>query len=269
MLTARTLAEAQIYFGLMRVTGPGTPDLSESTLAGTTRVEGEQAWTLTYDMGVEGRIQVQVLYGTEDVARRIGVIFGLGVSPLVDAGQWTMIAGVFARRAIDRDFSLAGGVGTARERERVELDWEYAAEAQGEAVKFLADGADALPREAFWSELGERALAEHPEIFTPAEAGGRLRVLQRHARRLPDDARAPPAGRRLSATALPRGSRPRGSPGRPPNTPRGSCVGPGTEGSPPYQRATATDHALGNARRTHRWRPYPRGRDPRTTARAR
>jgi hypothetical protein len=166
MLTARTLAEAHIYFALMRVTGPGTPDLSESTLAGTTRVEGEQAWTLTYDTEVEGRIQVQVPYGTEDVARRTGVIFGLGVSPLVDAGQWTMIAGVYARRAFDRDFSLADGVGTARERELVELDWEYAAEAQGEAVKFLPDGADAPPREAFWSELGERALAENPESST-------------------------------------------------------------------------------------------------------
>jgi len=166
MLTARTLAEAQTYFALMRVTGTGAPDLSESTLAGTTRVEGEQAWTLTYGTEAEGQLQVEVPYGSEDVARRTGVVFGLGVSPLVDAGQWTMIAGVYARRAFDRDFSLADGVGTAHERELVELDWEYAAEAQGEAVKFLPDGADALPGEAFWSDLGERLLAEHPENFT-------------------------------------------------------------------------------------------------------
>lgn len=166
MLTARTLAEAQTYFALMRVTGTGTPDLSESTLAGTTRVEGEQAWTLTYGTEAEGQLQVEVPYGSEDVARRSGVVFGLGVSPLVDAAQWTMIAGVYARRAFDRDFSLADGVGTAREREQVELDWEYAAEAQGEAVKFLPEGAEALPPQAFWSDLGERALAETPENFT-------------------------------------------------------------------------------------------------------
>jgi hypothetical protein len=170
MLTARTLAEAQVYFALMRVTGPDARDLSseppDSTLAGTTRVEGEQAWMLTYGTEEEGQIQVAVPYASEDVARRFGSIFGLGVSPLVDAGQWTMVAGVYARRAFDRDFSLTDGKGTPEERRMVELDWEYAAEAQGEAVKFLPEGADALPREAFWSELGERALAGHPESFT-------------------------------------------------------------------------------------------------------
>lgn len=173
MLTARTLSEAQVYFALMRVTVsdlPDAPDLSaeppDSTLAGTTRTEGDQAWTLSYGTEREGPIELEVPYGSEDAARRIGALFGLGVSPLVDAGQWVMVAGVFARRAFDRDFSLADGKGTAEERHQVELDWEYAAEAQAEALKFLPEGAGALPREAFWSELGERALAEHPETFT-------------------------------------------------------------------------------------------------------
>jgi hypothetical protein len=172
MLTARTLSEAQVYFALMRVTGPDAPDLSaeppDSTLAGTTRTEGEQAWLLSFGTE-EGRIELEVPYGSEDASRRIGALFGLGVSPLVDAGQWVMIAGVFARRAFDRDVSLTDGKGTAEERHQVELDWEYAAEAQAEALKFLPEGADALPREAFWSELGERARAEHPETFTRAK----------------------------------------------------------------------------------------------------
>jgi hypothetical protein len=172
MLTARTLSEAQVYFALMRVTGPDAPDLSaeppDSTLAGTTRTEGEQAWLLSFGTE-EGRIELEVPYGSEDASRRIGALFGLGVSPLVDAGQWVMIAGVFARRAFDRDVSLTDGKGTAEERHQVELDREYAAEAQAEALKFLPEGADALPREAFWSELGERARAEHPETFTRAK----------------------------------------------------------------------------------------------------
>src|SRR5262245_66055530 len=103
MLTARTLAEAQVYFALMRVTGPDAPDLSsappDSTLAGTTRTEGERQWTLTFGTEEEGRIEVAVPYMSEDASRRIGAIFGLGVSRLVDAGQWVMVAGVYARRA--------------------------------------------------------------------------------------------------------------------------------------------------------------------------
>ena len=172
MLTARTLAEAQVYFALMRITGPDAPALPavpDSTLEGTTRTEGEQAWTLSYGTEDEGRIVVEVPYGSEDVARRAGVIFGLGVSPLVDAGQWVMVAQVFARRAFDRDFSLADGHGTPHERRLVELDWEYAAEAQGEALKFVPEGADVLPQTAIWSEVGQRALAEQPDNLVPAK----------------------------------------------------------------------------------------------------
>ena len=172
MLTARTLAEAQVYFALMRITGPDAPPLPdgpESTLEGTIRTEGEEAWTLSYGTEEEGRIEVAVPYGSEDVARRAGVVFGLGVSPLIDAGQWVMVAQVFAGRAFDRDFSLAGGSGTPQERRLVELDWEYAAEAQGEALKFVPEGAGVLPETAIWSELGQRALAEQPANLVPAK----------------------------------------------------------------------------------------------------
>ena len=172
MLTARTLAEAQVYFALMRITGPDAPPLPDqpaTTLEGTTRTEGEQEWTLSYGTEDEGRIEVAVPYGSEDVSRRAGVIFGLGVSQLVDAGQWVMVAQVYARRAFDRDFSLAGGTGTPQERRLVELDWEYAAEAQGEALKFVPEGANLLPETAIWSELGQRALAEQPADLVPAK----------------------------------------------------------------------------------------------------
>lgn len=172
MLTARTLAEAQVYFALMRITGPDAPPLPDgpdSTLAGTTRTEGEQEWTLSYGTDEQGRIELAVPYGSEDVSRRAGVIFGLGVSPLIDAGQWVTVAQVFVRRAFDRDFALTDGTGTPQQRRLVELDWEYAAEAQGEALKFVPEGAEALPPTAIWSELGHRALAEQPDNLTPAK----------------------------------------------------------------------------------------------------
>jgi len=165
MLAARTLAEGHTYISLVVAVErpPGAPP--GPTEPHTTRTDREHAWTLSYGAGAS-LIQVEVPYLSEDMARRAGSPFGLGVSQLVDAGQWAQVAGVYARRAFDRDFSLADGVGTAQERRIVELDWEFAAAAQGELVKFLPDGADEVPPQAFWTELGIRAHAEHPELFT-------------------------------------------------------------------------------------------------------
>lgn len=172
MLTARTLAEGQTYFALMRLTGPDAPPLPDHpspTLEGTTRVEGPSGWLLSYGTDDEGRLEVEVPYGSEDASRRIGAIFGLGVSRLVDAAQWVLVAQVYANRAFNRDFSLTDGIGTAEERRLVELDWEFTAEAQGEAVKFIPEGADVLPEAAVWSELGQRARLEQPQNLTPVK----------------------------------------------------------------------------------------------------
>jgi len=179
MLAARTLAEAQTYFALMRVTPGDSPDepapaLADppqepnSTLAGTTRVEGPEEWILTYGTEEEGQIQLTVPYGSEDVARRFGAVFGLGVSPLVDAGQWVLVARTHARRALEGDLTMVRNR-TPEHRRRVELSWEFAAAAVGEALKFLPDGATEVPPEGFWSALGVRARADNPEWFTRAQ----------------------------------------------------------------------------------------------------
>jgi hypothetical protein len=165
MLTARTLAEDQTYISVMAATDPPLDVTLRPTRQDTTLTEGAEAWTLSYVQGAD-LIQVEVPYMSEDVARRTGVMFGLGVSQLIDAGQWSQVAATYARRAFDRDFSLTDGVGTPDERRLVELDWEFAAEAQGEVVKFLPDGADEIPPEAFWSELDTRVHTDQPELFT-------------------------------------------------------------------------------------------------------
>jgi hypothetical protein len=168
MLTARTLAEGHTYISVMAATGPPPNVTLRPTMQDTTLTEGQDAWTLSYGQGAD-LIEVEVPYMSEDIARRFGVMFGLGVSRLIDAGQWSQVAATYARRAFDRDFSLTDGVGTAEERRLVELDWEFAAEAQGEVVKFLPDGADEVPPQAFWSELGNWARAQQPELFTRAK----------------------------------------------------------------------------------------------------
>jgi hypothetical protein len=56
-----------------------------------------------------------------------------------------------------------------QDRESVELNWESAADAVGEALKFLPDGADEVPDEAVWSEFGRRSRAQNPELVTRAK----------------------------------------------------------------------------------------------------
>jgi hypothetical protein len=164
MPTARTLAEGHTYISLMAAADPS--DVSHGpSIPATTLTEGAEAWTLSYARGANP-IQVEVPYMSEDVARRFGVAFGLGVSQLIDADQWSQVAATYFRRAFDLAFSLADGVGTPDERRLVELNWEYAAEAQGEAVKFLPEGAHEIPPEAFWSELGTQVHTDQPELFT-------------------------------------------------------------------------------------------------------
>lgn len=180
MLTARTLAEAYVYAGVMAA-ADGLPDaageppveppveptadsLGESAVepgdgpdAGL--VEGPDSWTLT-----AGDVRIEIPYLSEQAARQVGARFGLGVSQLVDAGQWILVGTTYARRALEADLVYHGG--PAEDRRRVELNWEFAADAVAEAVKFLPEGADVLPDEAVWSELGQQARGENPEHFT-------------------------------------------------------------------------------------------------------
>jgi len=159
MLTARTLAEAQVYLSVL-ATADDAPDASTPPV--TTRTEGESGWTISSSVG-----DVEVPFRTEDEARKLGERFGLGVSLLLDAGDWVQLASVWAQRALDADLEYTGQPGQSRER--VEVNWEFARDGMAEALKFLPEGVDAIPADAFWTELGVRTYERNPELFTRAK----------------------------------------------------------------------------------------------------
>jgi len=163
MLTARTLAEAQVYVSLTTAADPAAPAAEPAPIVpGSNLTEGTDAWTLTSPAG-----EIAIAYASEDAARMVGARFGLGVSQLVDAAQWAVVAATYARRALEADMAYTGG--PDQDRESVELNWEFAADAVGEAMKFLPDGADAVPDEGVWSEFGRQSRAQTPELVTRAK----------------------------------------------------------------------------------------------------
>ncbi|MGW6276040.1 hypothetical protein [Kribbella sp. NPDC055071] len=163
MLTARTLAEAQIYVSLTTAADPAAPAIEPpQPEPGENLTEGQDAWTYTTSAG-----ELTIPYASEDAARRVGAHFGLGVSELVDAAQWAMVAATFARRALDADLAYNGEPGDARRV--VEANWEFAADAVAEALKFLPDGANDAPAAAVWTPSGTEARTNDPYLLTRAK----------------------------------------------------------------------------------------------------
>jgi hypothetical protein len=158
MLTARTLAEAQVYLSVLAA-ADDAPDATAPPA--TIRTEGDDGWTISSSVG-----DVEVPFRTEDEARKLGERFGLGVSLLLDAGAWVALASVWARRALAAEPEYTGQPGQSRER--VEVNWEFARDGMAEALKFLPDGAAEIPADAFWTELGVRTHEQNPELFTRA-----------------------------------------------------------------------------------------------------
>lgn len=163
MLTARTLAEAQIYVSLVTAADPDAPAVEPAMPEpGANLTEGPEAWTLASPAG-----EITIPYASEDAARTVGSRFGLGVSQLVDAAQWAVLAATFGRRALEADMAYTGAADQSRES--VELNWEFAADAVGEALKFLPDDADQVPDAAVWSAFGAQARAQEPQLLTRAK----------------------------------------------------------------------------------------------------
>jgi hypothetical protein len=163
MLTARTLAEAQIYVSLTTAADDAAPATEPAPIVpGPNLLEGDDAWTVKTTVG-----DISVPYASEDAARTIGSRFGLGVSQLVDAVQWAVVAATFARRALEADLAYSGG--PDQDRVTVEENWEFAAESVVEALKFLPEGAAQVPDEGVWSEFGRQSRAQSPELATRAK----------------------------------------------------------------------------------------------------
>ncbi|WP_049576835.1 hypothetical protein [Nonomuraea sp. SBT364] len=83
---ARSLVEAYVYLDLMTLGEPGEPVLTEE----------RDAWRIRH-----GDVEVVVPYASEHEARQGDLTFGSGLSTLIDAGQWVLIATTYADRALE------------------------------------------------------------------------------------------------------------------------------------------------------------------------
>ncbi|MEV4459421.1 hypothetical protein [Microbispora sp. NPDC049633] len=146
---ARTLAEARLYLALTVEAGREEPP-----------VEGPEGWTLR-----SGGVEVLVPYASEAEARDEGEPFGVGLSELLDPGQWRLASAGYARRALADDLEYAEEPGDESLFLRVVSGWESARDALGEVLKFLPPGEREVPAEAFWTETGLAAREAEPESF--------------------------------------------------------------------------------------------------------
>ncbi|GAA2832137.1 hypothetical protein [Kribbella solani] len=163
MLTARTLTEAQVYVSLVTAADPDVPAVPPAgPQPGVNVTEGPEAWTFASQAG-----DITIPYDSERAATTIGARFGLGKSRLIDAAQWAVVSASFARRALDADMAYTGAPG--QDGSAVELNWEFAADAVAEAIKFLPDGADEVPDTEIWTEYGRQAKARHPHLVSRAK----------------------------------------------------------------------------------------------------
>ncbi|WUJ69318.1 hypothetical protein OG809_29965 [Kribbella soli] len=163
MLTARTLTEAQIYVSLVTAADPEAPALVPARPEpGVNVTEGPDAWVFASQAG-----EITIPYASERAATAVGARFGLGKSQLIDAAQWAIVSASFARRALDADMAYTGA--PDQDRDIVELNWEFAADAVSEAIKFLPEDADEVPDADIWSEYGAAAKARHPHLVSRAK----------------------------------------------------------------------------------------------------
>ncbi|MEV7803919.1 hypothetical protein AB0O28_13305 [Microbispora sp. NPDC088329] len=162
---ARTLAEARLYLAL---TVDGTGEEAPP-------VEGPEAWTVR-----SGGVEVLVPYASEAEARDEGERFGVGLSELIDPGQWRLAGAGYARRALADDLEYAEEPGDERLFQRVVRGWETAGDALGEALKFIPPGEDEVPAEAFWTEAGLAARAAEPESFLRDRLAGDIAFYQQN-----------------------------------------------------------------------------------------
>ncbi|WP_433221057.1 hypothetical protein [Microtetraspora malaysiensis] len=152
---ARSLVEAYVYLDL--AAGPGGGRAAEHAVLS----EEEDGWRVTLDDA-----EVVVPYVAEAEARREDLTFGSGISELIDPGQWVLIATTYARRALEAALFFAADPSSDERYMGIVADWRFAADAVGEALKFVPDDADALPEAWFWTESGREAHEREPARFT-------------------------------------------------------------------------------------------------------
>ncbi|MGI5225450.1 hypothetical protein [Actinoallomurus sp. CA-142502] len=169
-LHARTLVEAHLFINLTLAGGTASEEVARDHERWTTLTEGEDSWTLRFDgppdAGAGEPIELHVPYASEAEAREEGARFGVGISEVLDPGQWQIVSAGYARRVVDEDLRFAEDP-TGRDRyESVVKGWEYARDAAAEVLKFMPPGVDEVPPAAFWTEMGRAAHEREPDRFT-------------------------------------------------------------------------------------------------------
>ncbi|MFI7227274.1 hypothetical protein ACIBO5_29025 [Nonomuraea angiospora] len=152
---ARSLVEAYVYFDL--AAGGVERGASRRAVA----EQDADGWVVRL-----GGTEVLVPREAEVVARQEGLIFGSGLSELIDPGQWVLVAATYASRALEGALFFAAGPSDPEAFGKVETDWRFAADAVAEALKFFPRGAAELPPDAFWSEMGRALRESEPHRLT-------------------------------------------------------------------------------------------------------
>ncbi|MEV7969727.1 hypothetical protein AB0O34_27670 [Sphaerisporangium sp. NPDC088356] len=182
-LHARTIVEAYLFVDLTAVAAEQGEDAAGTRdyRAHTKLTEGAGAWRLRFDgrgLGLPLAFEVLVPFETEFQARREHLRFGDGPSELIDAGQWRVVGAGYAGRAMRDDLRYSEEPGDAR-YQSVVLGWESARDAVAEVAKFLPEDAGEVPATAFWSDVGEAALRDEPELFTRQAVESDIAFFQR------------------------------------------------------------------------------------------
>ncbi|MFE9647164.1 hypothetical protein ACFYO0_24235 [Streptomyces sp. NPDC006365] len=82
-------------------------------------------------------------------------------SELIDAGEWLWVSRNFAAVGLVDDPAAL----SVAELNEARADFEGAAAAVDEVLKFLPDGVDKVPDRAFWTDRGLRMRAQDPTAF--------------------------------------------------------------------------------------------------------
>jgi hypothetical protein len=169
-LRARTLVEAHLFINLTLAGGAASEEVARDHERWTTLTEGPDAWTLRFDAPTETQggetIEIEIPYASEAEARDEGSRFGIGLSELLDPGQWQLISAGYARRVVQEDLRFAEDPTDRDQYQSVVKGWEYARDTAAEVLKFMPPGVDEVPSAAFWTEVGRAAYEREPERFT-------------------------------------------------------------------------------------------------------
>ncbi|MFC7528570.1 hypothetical protein [Actinoplanes sp. GCM10030250] len=164
-LEARTLAEAYLFVEL--VVGRNVPvDLRQIT--DLSYVDGHRVLQVN---GVHDGEQHDFTIVVPSVALRgdirPGEFYGEGTEPsvLIDAGQWRGVEDFAAANIGILLEQAGGGALTPDAVNEIAKNLESACSALAEIGKFLPEGADEVPAEAFWTDTGRLIRERQPEAF--------------------------------------------------------------------------------------------------------